>query len=162
MVARFLGGDRVVGVGRPNALDDPALGRTERAAASSLSAVVIGALVAREVAVGDSYKLIEQLYPTFSSEVHALLIVAALGLVTLAAVGPLSGAGALPSTLLASAPVAGWAVNYWAGPISPGYAVGFPIQTVLLYGVTCGIVGYLLGIRLRPLLTPDRSRVRAS
>jgi len=138
------------------------VGRTERAAASSLSAVVIGALVAREVAVGNSYKLIEQLYPTFSSEAHALLIVAALGLVTLAAVGSLSGAGAVPSTLLASAPVVGWAVNYWAGPISPGYAVSFPIQTVLLYGVTCGLVGYLLGIRLRPLLSPERSRVRAS
>jgi|GEM_PF-2133826 len=138
------------------------VGRTERAAASSVGAVGIGGLVAYEIAAGNSYRLIEQLYPTFSSEMHALLIVVALGLVTLAAVGSLSGAGALPSTLLASAPVLGWAVNYWAGPISPGYAAGFPIQTVLLYGVSCGVVGYLLGIRLRPLLRADPSRARAS
>jgi hypothetical protein len=141
------------------------VGRTDRAAATSLTALILGVLVAREVAVGGAYKLVEQLYPTFSSEFHALLFVAALGLVTLAAVGSLYGAGAVPSVLLASAPVLGWAVNYWIGPIAPGYPAGFPLQTVLLYGVVCGVVGYVLGIRLRPLLDGDRdasgSRARA-
>ncbi|MFC4448548.1 hypothetical protein [Halorussus aquaticus] len=127
------------------------VGPAERAAAATLSAVLLTILVAQQVAARGTYTAIEHSLPTYAGGVSGLFVVAGATLVGLAALGAALDAGLVPSVLLASAPVVGWAVNHWATPLVPHYAPTFAVEMALLYGGAFGLLGYLLGVRARKL-----------
>ncbi|WP_205427807.1 hypothetical protein [Halorussus sp. MSC15.2] len=127
------------------------VGPAERAAAATVSAVLLTILVAQQVAARGTYTAIEHSLPTYAGSVSGLFVVAGATLVGLAALGAALDAGLVPSVLLASAPVVGWAVNHWATPLVPHYAPTFPVEMALLYGGAFGLLGYLLGVRARKL-----------
>ncbi|WP_440007655.1 glycosyltransferase [Halomicrococcus sp. SG-WS-1] len=130
------------------------VGRGERAAGASVAAVGLAGVVAQQVAARNSYLRIERSLPTYAGGVSELFLVAAVAIVAVAALGAAVDAGLVPSILLASGPVVGWATNHWASAVAPHYAVTFPLEMALLYGGVLGTVGYVLGTGLREL-TPS-------
>lgn len=112
-------------------------------------AIVTGIGTARYVAMTERYLAIQYALPTYDGSIAAFFYVGGGILLGLAVMSALLKAGLVPSVLLASAPVVGWAVNHFASPISPPYAVTFPIEMAILYGGLFGTTGYLLGTLIR-------------
>jgi UDP-N-acetylglucosamine:LPS N-acetylglucosamine transferase len=127
------------------------IGRAERAATVSVSALLLTGLVAQQVAASGTYLRIEQSLPTYAGGVSGLFLVGGAVLVTLAATSAAFDAGFVPSILVASGPVVGWAVNHWAAAVVPHYQPTFLLEMAVLYGGVFGTIGYLVGIRIRRL-----------
>ncbi|WP_255195247.1 hypothetical protein [Halorarius litoreus] len=121
------------------------VGRPLSAAAVVVAAALLATLVAREVAAANAYLRIEHALPTYDGSMGAVFLAGATALVVLAGLAALVDAGVLPALSLAAAPVFGWAVNHYAVPVAPHYAVTYPVEVALLYGVAFGTVGYLVG-----------------
>ena len=119
------------------------LGSARRAVTVSAASVFLAGTVAQQVAARGAYMRIERTLPTYAGDLTGLFLVAGLAIVLLAALGAVLDAGLVPSVLLASAPVAGWAINHWS--IAPHYSVTFPVEMAVLYGGLFGSLGYLLG-----------------
>lgn len=135
------------------------VGSARRAVTVSASAVLLAGTVAQQVGARGAYVRIERTLPTYTGDLTALFLVAALAIVLLAALGAALDAGLVPSVLLASAPVVGWAINHLS--ITPRYSVTFPVEMAVLYGGLFGTIGYLLGSRMggrSPAVRPVRSR----
>jgi hypothetical protein len=115
----------------------------------SLLAVLVGAGTARYVAITETYLPIQYALPTYDGSLGLYFSLGGAVLLGLAVVSAALEAGVVPTLLLASAPVMGWAVNHFASPITPKYAITFPFEMALLYGVLFGVSGYLLGTTVR-------------
>lgn len=125
------------------------IGNRVSACIVSLLAVVAGVGTARYVALTGTYLSIQYALPTYDGSLGPYFYLGGIVLLGLAVISTALKAGLVPTILLASAPVVGWGINHFASPISPQYAVTYPIEMALLYGVTFGISGYLLGATIR-------------
>lgn len=132
------------------------VGRPVSAATVVAVATLLAALVARTVLARNAYLRIEHTLPTYDGTMGAVFFVGGAALVLLAAGAALLDAGVLPTVTLAAAPVFGWAATHTAAPIDPQYAVTYPVEVALLYGVVFGTVGYLVGRGLRHGLSRER------
>jgi hypothetical protein len=108
--------------------------------------------VASWVAASGSYLRIAHDLPTYGGSFGAWFYLLGGTVVAVAALAAALDAGVLPTVLLAAAPVFGWALNHTSAPIDPGYAVTFPAEVALLYGLCFGLVGFLLGSAIRRLV----------
>lgn len=113
-------------------------------------AALAGVGTAASVAATGSYLPIQYALPTYAGSPGTWFYVGGAFLLCLAVMGGVVGAGLVPTVVAAGAPVAGWAVNHFAAPITPHYAATFPVEMALLYGGLFGTVGYLLGRALGP------------
>ena len=134
------------------------VGSARSAATSTAAGSVLAGVVGHQVAAHGLYWTIQRSLPTYSGGVSELFLFATVALVALAALSAAFDAGVVPSVLLASGPVVGWAANHWltAMPV-PHYSITFLFEMALLYGGAFGVVGYLLGSRLRWLAPTRRS-----
>lgn len=152
---------------RPNELIATAhsqlLTRGRQTAGAAISAVGLGALVAQQVTVHNGYTAIEHSLPTYVGSVGVPFLAGSVILFLLGMVGARLNAGVMPSVLLASGPVAGWAITHWTVPMAtPQYPATFPLEMALLYGGTFGMVGYLVGRSLGRLPVLNRRKPRKS
>lgn len=134
------------------------VGHPASAVAAMTLAVAAAFAVARRVAATNAYLPIQYALPTYDGSAGPLFFALGAVLVGLAVLSAYADAGLLPTVALAGAPVFGWAVNHFASPISPHYAVTFPVEMALLYGGVFGAVGYLLGSGIRTALPPSAVR----
>lgn len=130
------------------------IGRPISAVAVLSMAVAASMVTARRVAVTNSYLSIQHALPTYDGSMGPLFFLFGSGLVALAVLSAYLDAGLLPTVMLAGAPVFGWAINHFSSPISPHYAITFPVEMAMLYGGIFGIAGYLLGAGIRKVAPP--------
>lgn len=131
------------------------VGRPASAVAVIGLAVVATVLTARRVATTNTYLQIQYALPTYDGSVGPIVVTAGGALVGLAVVSAYVDAGLVPTLMLAGGPVFGWALNHFSSPITPQYAVTFPLEMAVLYGCTFGLVGYLLGTAIRTVVPPS-------
>lgn len=112
-------------------------------------AIVAGIGTARYVAITESYLAIQHALPTYDGSVGAWFYVGGAILLGLAVLSASLKAGLVPTVIVASTPVMGWAVNHFSSPITPHYAITFPVEMAILYGGFFGTIGYLLGATVR-------------
>lgn len=141
----------------PSAIVSRLVGRPRSAVAAASLAVLASFLVARRVAATNAYLQIQYALPTYDGSTGPAFFVGGAALVGLAVASSYADAGLLPTVVLAGAPVFGWAVNHVSAPITPHYAVTYPVEMAVLYGVVFGLVGYVLGSGLRSVAPPSRA-----
>lgn len=120
------------------------LARGRRTLGAAIGAVGLGSFVAQQVTVHNGYAAIEQSLPTYAGSVGGPFLIGCVLLVLLGMVGARLNAGVVPSVLLASGPVVGWAITHWTVSMAaPQYAATFPLEMAMLYGGTFGTLGYI-------------------
>lgn len=138
------------------------VGSARSAATSTAAGSVLAGLVGQQVAARGLYWTIQRSLPTYDGGVSELFLLATVVLVALAALSAAFDAGVVPSVLIASGPVVGWAANHWLTTMPvPHYPITFLFEMALLYGGAFGVIGYLVGRRLRGLTPTRRSTVAA-
>jgi len=125
------------------------LGNPVSATAVLLLSIIGGVGTARYVAVTENYLAIQYALPTYDGSLGTWFYVGGAILLGLAVISAFLKAGLVPTVIVASTPVVGWAVNHFSSSITPHYSIIFPIEMALLYGGVFGIVGYLIGTVIR-------------
>ncbi|WP_185715564.1 glycosyltransferase [Halocatena pleomorpha] len=147
----------------PESISAQLLGGSKELLGAATGAVGLAALIAQQVTAHSGYAAIEQSLPTYAGTVGELFLLGSVLVFLLGLAGARANASVVPSVLLASGPVVGWAVTHWTVPMTePRYAVTFPLEMALLYGGTFGILGYLVGCSLGQLPGTDRTKPRRS
>lgn len=134
------------------------VGRPASALAALCLSLVATVATARWVAATNRYLAIEHALPTYDGRLGPLFVTCGAVLLGLAALAAYADAGLAPSVALAGGPVFGWAVNAFSAPVTPAYAVTFPVEMALLYGGVFGLLGYLLGNGMRRAVPPSLAR----